>query len=73
MIKIYDANKLSLDEILARETTATGVEDIVSGIIKDVRENGDAALYKYCEKFDKVTLSSLEVTPEEIEEALGLV
>ena len=73
MIKIYDANKLSLDEMLARETTATGVEDIVSGIIKDVRENGDAALYKYCEKFDKVTLSSLEVTPEEIEEALGLV
>ena len=73
MIKIYDANKLSLDEILARETTATSVEDIVSGIIKDVRENGDAALYKYCEKFDKVTLSSLEVTPEEIEEALGLV
>ncbi len=73
MIKIYDINKLSLDEILARETAATGVEDIVSGIIKDVKENGDAALYKYCEKFDKVTLSSLEVTPEEIEEAIGLV
>lgn len=73
MIKIYDANKLSLDEILARETSATGVEDIVSGIIGDVKENGDAALYKYCEKFDKVSISSLEVTPEEIEEALSLV
>ena len=73
MIKIYDINKLSLDEILARETSATGVEDIVSGIIKDVKENGDAALYKYCEKFDKVTLSSLEVTPDEIQEALSLV
>lgn len=73
MIKIYDINKLSLDDILARETSATGVEDIVSGIIKDVKENGDAALYKYCEKFDKVTLSSLEVTPDEIQEALSLV
>ena len=73
MIKIYDINKLTLDEILARETSATGVEDIVSGIIKDVKENGDAALYKYCEKFDKVTLSSLEVTPDEIQEALSLV
>ncbi len=73
MIKIYDINKLTLDEILARETSATGVEDIVSGIIKDVKENGDAALYKYCEKFDKVTLSSLEVIPDEIQEALSLV
>ncbi len=73
MIKIYDINKLSLDEILSRETSATGVEDIVSGIIKDVKENGDAALFKYCEKFDKVSLTSLEVTPEEIEEAMNLV
>lgn len=73
MIKIYDINKLSLSEILARESTATGVEDIVADIIKDVRENGDAALYKYCEKFDKAVLSSLEVTKEEIEEAMAQV
>ena len=73
MIKIYDINKLSLDEILSRETSATGVEEIVSEIILDVKKNGDAALYKYCEKFDKVSLSSLEVTKEEIDEALTLV
>lgn len=73
MIKIYDINKLSLDEILSRETSATGVEDIVADIIKDVREKGDAALYKYCEKFDKAKLSSLEVTAEEIEEAMAEV
>lgn len=73
MIKIFDINKLTLDEILSRETSATGVEEIVAGIISDVKENGDAALYKYCEKFDKVKLSSLEVTSEEIEEAMGLV
>lgn len=73
MIKIYDINKLSLDEILSRESTTTGVEDIVTDIIKDVRENGDSALYKYCEKFDKATLSCLEVTNEEIEEAMCLV
>ena len=73
MIKIYDINKLSLDEILSRETSVSGVEDIVSNIIKDVKQNGDAALYKYSEKFDKAKLSSLEVTKEEIEEALSLV
>ena len=73
MIKIFDINKLTLDEILSRESSATGVEEIVAGIITDVKENGDAALYKYCEKFDKVKLSSLEVTNEEIEEAMSLV
>ena len=73
MIKIYDINKLTLDEILSRETSATGVEEIVAEIIADVKENGDAALYKYCEKFDKVALSSLEVTAEEIEEAMSIV
>ena len=73
MIKIYDINKLTLDEILSRETSSTGVEEIVSDIINDVKANGDAALYKYCEKFDKVKLSSLEVTKEEIDEAMSLV
>ncbi len=73
MIKIFDINKLTLDEILSRDTSATGVEEIVSGIIADVKENGDAALYKYSEKFDKVSLSSLEVTKEEIDEAMALV
>ena len=73
MIKIFDINKLTLEEILSRETTATGVEEIVAGIIFDVKQNGDAALYKYCEKFDKVSLSSLDVTEEEIEEAMSLV
>ncbi len=73
MIKIYDINKITLEEILSRDTLSTGVEDTVAGIIADVRQNGDAALYKYCEKFDKVSLSSLEVTPDEIEEAISLV
>ncbi|MBP3390423.1 MAG: histidinol dehydrogenase [Clostridia bacterium] len=73
MIKIFDINKLTFDEILSRETSATGVEEIVSGIINDVKTGGDAALYKYCEKFDKVKLTSLEVTAEEIEEAMSLV
>ena len=64
MIKIYDSQKIALEDILIRENAATGVEDIVSGIIRDVRENGDAALYKYAEKFDKAVLSAIEVTAE---------
>ncbi len=73
MIKIFDSNRIPLSEILKREDTVSGVEDIVADIIYDVRKNKDAALFKYAEKFDKVTLSSLEVTKEEIEEALKSV
>ncbi len=73
MIKIFDSKKIALEEILTRENAASGVEDIVSEIIRDVRANGDAALYRYAEKFDKVKLSSLEVTKEEIDEAVSLV
>ncbi len=73
MIKIYDSKKIELSEILKRENAASGVEDIVAEIIADVRKNGDSALYKYAEKFDKVKLSSLEVTKEEIDEAMTLV
>ncbi len=73
MIKIYDINKIPLSEILKRENTASGVEDIVADIIADVKENGDSALFKYAEKFDKASLSSLEVAKEEIEEAVASV
>ena len=37
MIKIMDYSKTSNDEIFARGISATGVEDIVSGIIEDVK------------------------------------
>ena len=73
MIKIYDINKISLEEILSRGTVSSGVEDIVADILKDVKANGDAALYKYSEKFDKVKHSPLEVTKEEVVNALDAI
>jgi len=54
-------------------TPTVDVAAIVSDIIANVRANGDAALYAYCEKFDKAKLSSLLVSPEEIEEAIAQV
>lgn len=73
MIKIYDYNEVSKDEIFAREEMKTDVEGIVSEIIENVKENGDSALFTYCAKFDNAILSSLEVTEEEIEEAFSIV
>ena len=73
MIKILKYNEVSKEEIFSRKEDAFNVADIVTEIIDDVKQNGDAALLKYCEKFDKAALSSLEVTKEEIEEAYNLV
>ena len=73
MIKIMKYGEVSPDEIFARVEPVVDVEAIVTDIIKNVRQNGDKALYEYCEKFDKAKLSSLLVTPEEIQEAAEAV
>lgn len=73
MIKIYKYGEVKNEEIFARDNIASGVEDIVSGIIENVKKNGDSALFEYCERFDKAKLSSLEVSEEEIDEAFSAV
>lgn len=73
MIRIMKYGELAASEIFARVVPQFNVEKIVSDIIKDVRENGDSALYKYCEKFDGARLDSLEVSAEEIDEAVSSV
>ncbi len=73
MIKIMKYGEVDNKDIFARGTAATSVEDIVSGIIENVKANGDKALFEYCEKFDKAKLSTLEVSAEEIEEAFNAV
>ena len=70
MIRILNCGEVKNEEIFAGSNPDTDVSDIVSDIIDDVRRNGDSALFKYSEKFDKVKLDSLEVTREEIDEAL---
>ena len=73
MIKIMKYGEISNDEIFARVEGVTTVTDIVTDIINNVKENGDKALFEYCEKFDKARLESLEVTSEEIDEAFASV
>ena len=69
MIRIIDYKDIDRVEILDRKENVFNVADTVSEIIKTVREKGDSALFAFCEKFDKVKLSSLEVSAEEIEAA----
>jgi len=73
MIKIFRYGEVDNSDIFARTEPLSNVEDIVTSIIDDVKQNGDAALKAYCEKFDGAKLDSLEVTAEEIEEAYASV
>ncbi|MBQ4119866.1 MAG: histidinol dehydrogenase [Clostridia bacterium] len=68
MIKILNIENTEIKDILTRDINLeTGVEDIVSGVIENVKQNGDKALFEYCEKFDGAKLSCLEVSKEEID------
>lgn len=51
----------------------TTLFDTVQNVLNEVRSEGDAAVKRYEEKFDKVTLSGLQVSEEEIKEARELV
>ncbi|MDB5224136.1 MAG: histidinol dehydrogenase [Chitinophagaceae bacterium] len=46
---------------------------IVSDVLKDVKENGDDAIKKYCLQFGKVLLEDLKVSNAEFDEAVMLV
>ncbi len=73
MIKVMKYGEVPTGEIFARVVPTVNVEEIVAGILADVKENGDKALFAYCEKFDKVKLDALAVSEAEIEEAFTAV
>ena len=73
MIRILKYGEVSPSEIFDRTLPTQRVEGAVAEIIAEVVKNGDSALYAFAEKFDKVKLDSLTVTPEEIAEARASV
>lgn len=73
MIKIYNYGEFSNDEIFARGNMASNVEGVVAEIIREVAVRGDEALLEYGRRFDKADLQTLEVSPQEMEEAFGAV
>ncbi|MCR5523685.1 MAG: histidinol dehydrogenase [Clostridia bacterium] len=73
MIKIFKFSEVNKKDIFSRVTPSFNVEGIVSEIISDVKTNGDEALFRYCEKFDKAVLNSLAVSDDEIQEAVKSV
>ncbi len=71
MIRIYDFNAVSDEEIFNRSEDAFNVEDAVTEIIASIKAQKDAALFAYTEKFDKVKLDALQVSEQEIAEAFA--
>ncbi|GAA4969461.1 histidinol dehydrogenase [Algibacter aquimarinus] len=71
-IKNPDRNQWA--ELLSRPTQTLGdIEGTVNEIFLDVSENGDAAIKKYTNKFDGVSLDSNVVTSIEIKKAIEQV
>ena len=73
MIKVVEyPGEQEWRELLRRPVfDVTSLFDTVRGIMDSVAAEGDAALYAFAEKFDKVKLSSLQATHEEIEASAG--
>lgn len=67
-----ETKKELLGNLLNRNPGSYGeYEETVNGIINDIRQNGDKALFEYTEKFDKcmIDAASIRITKQEIEEA----
>jgi len=72
MIRIIKYNGQTAGELFGgREELTSNVEEAVKAIIANVRANGDSALKEYAAKFDGYTGGSLEVSAEELEEAMN--
>ncbi|HEX9060147.1 MAG TPA: histidinol dehydrogenase [Clostridia bacterium] len=80
MIKVFDGRKGTLDELFKMLSQRSQLEmgDVLrqaEAILKDVKLEGDTAVFRYTEKFDRVILdkSLVKVTAAEIEEAYSKV
>ena len=51
----------------------SSLNEVVNGVLADIRTNGDEAVRRYEKKFDHVCLNELQVTEEEMKEAELLV
>ena len=69
-MKILDYNEIDKSTFFLRRLEDSGVEEIVRGILADVAQNKDRALYAYAKKFDRAELTTLEVSQAELDDAL---
>ena len=71
MIEIFATPDDYLQKLAGLEDTAGAVETVVSSIIAEVRERGDAALRDYSRRFDEVNPEEFRVPQEAMEKAVA--
>ena len=73
MQTVYYPDKSEWNGLLTRPSfTRESLMDTVARIMDDVKANGDEALRRYTQQFDKVSLSGFRVTDKELDSALGM-
>lgn len=72
-MKIINEKDVDRSQLFMRELEGANVGETVVAIIRDVAENGDAALFAYAKRFDKAELTALEASAEEMEAALKAI
>lgn len=74
MKKILYPEPETWKEIVKRPTqTVEDIEGTVNEIFHEVSHKGDVAIQKYTNLFDGVTIDTMLVTPEEVEEAINSI
>ena len=74
MKKILHPPKADWHKLIERDAPSYEVlEKEVRPILKDIKKDGDKALRKYVQKFDKVKLDQIQVQPEEFQAATQFV
>jgi histidinol dehydrogenase len=80
MIKSFNSSAENFDSLLQSLLSPTdepdrAVVEIVSKVIADIRTRGDEALLEYTNQFDRrnATITSLEISKDELEEALNRI
>ena len=73
MIKILNSENVTKEEILCRVQAPENVAPAVDAVIANVKENGDKAIIEYAKLFDKADIDCVEVSQEEIQQAMESV
>ncbi len=74
MEKIYYNSKTGIPPLGDRGLQSfKDIEETVKGIFNEIQTKGDVAVAKYTLLFDGIALENIEVSNQEIEEAIGLV
>ena len=72
MIRIMKFSELTPEEVFARTEPTMDVSDIVTGIIDEVKAEGDAAIIRYAAKFDGIDSENFTLEVSDEEKALAI-